>query len=120
MLWDVINWEEKVFRPVGKWVYSTWGKSGKHPKIEMLHDVKAAKSHTLTTKNCHAMAYYLNEDKTKYCNLSIRDLEKLQTLPSGFVDDVEINQGAKEIAIGNGWTVDVIAHILRGLKECTQ
>jgi DNA (cytosine-5)-methyltransferase 3A len=116
MLNDIVNWNEKKFRPVGKWVFNTWGKSGKKPKIDMLHDVNSAKSHTVTTKNCHSMAYYLNEDKTQYCNLSIRDLEQLQTLPVGYVDNVNIKRAAKEKAIGNGWTVDVIAHIFKGLK----
>ena len=115
MLWDIVDWKDKVFRPVGKWVYSTWGKNGKNPKIKMLHDVNSPKSHTLTTKNCHPMAYYLNEDKTQYCNLSINDLERLQTLPIGYVDNVKIKQPSKEKAIGNGWTVDVIAHILKGV-----
>lgn len=81
----------------------------------MLHDVNSPKSHTLTTKNSHSMAYYLNEDKTQYCNLSIDDLERLQTLPIGYVDNVKIKQSLKEKAVGNGWTVDVIAHILKGV-----
>ena len=45
-----------------------------------------------------------------------KELEKLQTLPIGYVNDVDISQTAKEKAIGNGWTVDVIAHIFTQLK----
>lgn len=39
----------------------------------------------------------------------------MQTLPKGYVDDVEVKETAKYKAIGNGWTVDVIAHILKGI-----
>ena len=40
-----------------------------------------------------------------------REYERLQTLPDGYTDAVENDAKAKK-AIGNGWTVDVIAHIL--------
>ena len=43
-----------------------------------------------------------------------RELERLQTLPDGYTDGFP--KGVAQKAIGNGWTVDVIAHILRGLK----
>ena len=37
--------------------------------------------------------------------------ERLQTLPDGYTDGVA--PGIRKILIGNGWTVDVIAHILK-------
>lgn len=43
------------------------------------------------------------------------ECERLQTLPDGWTDGVSNTQRYK--AIGNGWTVDVIAHILKGLKS---
>lgn len=43
-----------------------------------------------------------------------RELERLQTLPEGYTDGFSRTVAQK--AIGNGWTVDVIAHILRGIK----
>ena len=43
------------------------------------------------------------------------EYERLQTLPDGYTKGV--SDGARYTAIGNGWTVDVIAHILRGVKE---
>jgi len=46
--------------------------------------------------------------------LTRRELELAQTLPIGYTDCVSYNQACK--AIGNGWTVDVIAHILGHLK----
>lgn len=49
------------------------------------------------------------------------EYERLQTLPDNYTDDV--SDSARYTAIGNGWTVDVIAHILSGLsltdtKDC--
>ena len=110
MLYDVIDFNNESFRPVGNWVYKKWRDKR---KIDMLHDVKSKKSHTLTTSGTHPMAYYLNEDHTQYCNLTVRDWEKLQTLPRGYCDNVLTTKGAKYKAIGNGWTIDVIAHILK-------
>ena len=46
--------------------------------------------------------------------LNRRECERLQTLPEGYTDFVSENQAKK--MIGNGWTVNVIAHILKGLK----
>lgn len=59
------------------------------------------------------------------CNLSvlkngtirrftISELERLQTLPVGYTEGLAPKDRLK--AIGNGWTVDVIAHILKGMK----
>lgn len=40
--------------------------------------------------------------------------ERLQTLPDNYTSILSLMQRYK--AIGNGWTVDVIAHILKGIK----
>lgn len=111
-LYDVVNFKNHDFRPVSKWVYSFWGDK---QKIDMLKNVKSEKSHTLTTRKNHSLGYYLSEDKKTYCNLTVNDFEALQTLPKNYVDDVDIKETAKYKAIGNDWTIDVIAHILRGV-----
>lgn len=49
-------------------------------------------------------------------SLTTRECEKIQTLPVGYVENIiGDNMKAKGI-IGNGWTVDVIAHIFSFLK----
>lgn len=45
--------------------------------------------------------------------LSTLEAERLQTLPEGYTEGVSNTQRYK--MIGNGWTVDVIAHIFSGL-----
>lgn len=42
-------------------------------------------------------------------------MEQLQTLPCGYTSGVPKMKRIR--ALGNGWTVDVIAHILRGIKD---
>ena len=46
---------------------------------------------------------------------SLDDVHKLQTLPNNYVYDIPTTKQYK--AIGNGWTVDVIAHIFNHMKE---
>ena len=43
------------------------------------------------------------------------EAERLQTIPDNYTEGISKTQRYK--CIGNGWTVDVIAHILKGLKE---
>ena len=45
------------------------------------------------------------------------ECERLQTLPDNYTEGVSKTQRYK--MIGNGWTVDVIAHILKGVKNDT-
>ena len=71
------------------------------------------KCHTLTT--CGGG----NTQKKVYANGRCRKLtpveyERLQTLPDGYTEGV--SNTARYTAIGNGWTVEVIAHILKNLK----
>lgn len=45
--------------------------------------------------------------------LSVEEFEKLQTVPVGYTKSVSRHQACR--MIGNGWTVDVVAHIFKGL-----
>ena len=42
------------------------------------------------------------------------ECERLQTIPENYTHGVSGSQRYK--MLGNGWTVDVIAHIFKGLK----
>lgn len=50
----------------------------------------------------------------KVRRFTIKELERLQTLPDGYTEGV--TDGARKKAIGNGWTVDAVSHILSYLK----
>ena len=49
-----------------------------------------------------------------YRNLTVSECEKLQTVPNGYTAAVSPTQAKK--MLGNGWTVDVIAHLLAGIR----
>lgn len=49
--------------------------------------------------------------KENWTNYSLKEYCRLQTLPDDYCDSIPEYQAKK--AIGNGWTVDVITHILR-------
>jgi site-specific DNA-cytosine methylase len=48
--------------------------------------------------------------------LTITEMEGLQTLPDDYTKIAGVSELQRGEAIGNGWTVDVIAHIFKGLK----
>lgn len=54
------------------------------------------------------------ENREKWRYLHVEEAEQLQTLPIGYTSG--ISNSARLKAIGNGWTVDVIAHILHNIK----
>lgn len=104
--------EDIPFREIPKCFYTKWGDKMRIDKG--LNWILNNKANCLTTKNCHTNQYLLNEDKTLCRLLSINEYEKLQTLPLNYTDGVSKTERFK--MIGNGWTVDVIAHIFKGLK----
>ena len=50
--------------------------------------------------------------------LTVNEAERLQTLPDDYTNVDGLSDFDRYHAIGNGWTVDVIAHILRGINDC--
>ena len=65
--------------------------------------------------NDKAHEFTLEEFKKCIRKVTPLECERLQTMPDGYTD-VGISNTARYKLIGNGWTVDVIAHILKGLK----
>lgn len=74
--------------------------------------VSKGKTNTLNTACNYGYVYGGN-----LVELNITEYERLQTLPDGYTEGISIAQRKK--VIGNGWTVDVIAHILKGLNNIT-
>ena len=76
------------------------------------------KSNCLTAANYDYMRY----EHPTYRKLTVLECSRLQTLPDSYLQDCydekgkEISNTQKYKALGNGWTVDVIVHILQGLK----
>jgi len=70
------------------------------------------KTNSLTTVQKDNVAVY--EDMT-YRKLTPLECERLQTFPDGWTDCVSNTQRYK--ALGNAWTVDVIAHIFKCMQS---
>ena len=68
------------------------------------------KSNCLTAANYEYMRY----EHPTYRKLTPLECERLQTVPDGYTEGVSNTQRYK--MLGNGWTVDVIAHIFNGLQ----
>jgi len=72
------------------------------------------KMHTLTcVSGGHQQKKVLVDGRCR--KLTPVEYERLQTLPDNYTAGV--SDGARYTACGNGWTVDVIAYILRGLGD---
>lgn len=98
------------------------GVSGKtHQVIELRKDLKA---NAITTAQKNSMIAIKGEltlaglykpapqgYKARY--LEVEEAEKLMTIPVGYTSAVSKTRALK--LLGNAWTVDVIAHILRGM-----
>jgi len=56
-----------------------------------------------------------NGNRDKWRLLTVEEAEKIQTLPIGYTNVDGISKYNRFHGIGNGWTVDVIAHIFKGL-----
>ena len=54
-------------------------------------------------------------DNGRARKLTPLEYERLQTLPDNYT--AGLSDGRRYTAVGNGWTVDVIAHLLSGLKS---
>ena len=55
----------------------------------------------------------ITKDHSTYRKLTIEECEKLQGVPIGYTSCVKKNDAGE--MLGNGWTVDVIAHIFKNL-----
>lgn len=91
----------------GVWVYPRgWNKGGVKPY--------KGKSPTLTISSWqHNFFIFRNGVKEKF---SIETCEALQCVPIGYTAKGGVSENARYKMLGNGWTVDVIAHLFQGLK----
>jgi DNA (cytosine-5)-methyltransferase 3A len=60
--------------------------------------------------------YVIFNDNT-FRKLTTTEKEVLQTLPAGYTDVPGVSKTIREAGIGNGWTVEVIKHILSFIPE---
>lgn len=83
-----------------------------HDFLKRIYDPKW-KSPTLTAVQWGNQERKIAIDEVYYRKLTPIECERLQTLPDNYTDWVSNSQRYKQL--GNGWTVDVIAHIIKHL-----
>ena len=76
--------------------------------LELRRDQKTNNLSTVQKDNV------LTKDDVYWRKLTPIECERLQTVPDGYTDSVSNTQRYK--MLGNGWTVDVIAHILKNME----
>ena len=72
------------------------------------------KSNTLRT-NVSNGNMWVKMPNNKYRNLTVTETERLQTIPKKYTQNCGVSDNKCKIALSNGWTVDIIVHILRGI-----
>ena len=91
-----------------------WDSSGKSYYSQQNRALRGCKSPTITRCGRDKCNVWLGG--TKYRHIHPIEAERLQTLPDNYTkvldSDIKRIQG-----IGNGWTVNVIVELLRGLKN---
>tara|TARA_Y100001973_G_C5209232_1_gene344362 strand:- start:31472 stop:32332 length:861 start_codon:yes stop_codon:yes gene_type:complete len=127
--WEMVDYTDKgvVLKdilPEGFEIYQR--RNAEKPKKNQLKSQCLASGQGGDTSDADVVVFNSNSIvKTPYGRISVKDnpnvrlytaeeCEKLQTIPIGYTDNVSNLQRKK--MLGNGWTVDVIAHIFGGLK----
>lgn len=74
-----------------------------------------SKAHTLTATGYTKRAFsgFITKE-LQIREFTREEMEKLQTFPVGYTNSISHRHAVK--ALGNSWTVDVIAHIFKGIK----
>lgn len=80
------------------------------PRNEGLEFRKGGKANSILANSTEKNL--LSTDTITYRKLTVLECERLQTMPEGYTEGVSNTQRYK--MLGNGWTIEVIAHILRG------
>ncbi len=86
-----------------------------HWDFEHYSDVRQEKSRAVVANFFKGVPYNVLKDNDCIRQFHPIECERLQTLPDNYTEGVSNTQRYK--MIGNGWTVDVIAHIFKGIKE---
>ncbi len=85
-----------------------------HDIIKRVYSPKG-KAPTLTTMGGGHREPKVIVDELTWRKLTPIECERLQTVPDGYTEGVSNTQRYK--MLGNGWTVDVVAHILKGIRH---
>jgi len=74
-----------------------------------------SKSNCITTIKGNTGLIKLNDGSTRY--LTVQEAEVLQTLPKNYTKVPGLSDTQRWHCVGNGWTIDVVSHLLKELKK---
>jgi DNA-cytosine methyltransferase len=83
------------------------------PKYKIYLPLRSDKSNCIVATP--SQLDYIVDSKGMYRKLTINEIEALQTIPKNYTNCASENQRRK--MLGNGWTVDVIAHIFSHIES---
>lgn len=98
-----------------------WDKN--NPKILQRNFSQGSRVYSINGKGCTLTAsggglggktglYFING---RIRRLSLSECERMQTVPNGYLKNITTQQAWK--LLGNGWTVDIISHFFKNLKN---
>ena len=105
---------EKVKNKVYKKNYLQWDVNGKGHFSQSQRAYYLDNKHGTLDTTCYSNSKILLPDG-RVRHTTVTEKELLQTLPVGYTKSINERQASK--VIGNGWTVDVVAHILSFIPE---
>ena len=115
VLWNTLERKQRtmVAKPVRLGQY---GNGGRAERIYSVHGKSVTLSANAGGQGSKTWLYKIDLPDGDYTirKLTPVEAERLQTLPDNYTAGISNTQRYK--CIGNGWTVDVIAHIVRGLR----
>tara|TARA_R100001440_G_scaffold37977_1_gene57595 strand:+ start:415 stop:1539 length:1125 start_codon:yes stop_codon:yes gene_type:complete len=107
---------KRVYSPDGKSpTLNTMGGGNREPKV-MVSEIRE-KSKTVRSggRDSYDRHEWDSVDELHWRKLTPLECERLQTVPDNYTNHVSNTQRYK--MLGNGWTVDVIAHILNNMEN---
>lgn len=116
--WEIPAWKDKgiLFKDIitdgyvekdKSWcMLESWNRFAKNPESLLRRYKKSLTPLIFNSPDC-------NPEKG-FRTPNITEAERLQTVPEGYTKSVQPHIGMG--LLGNGWTVDVISHILKGIK----
>ena len=96
------------------WIKRHSERTGKKLRV-WAKDEKCQMLEATMYKNYSGQRFFAVEDIHGKRYISLLECERAQTVPDNYTNHVSNTQRYK--MLGNGWTVDVIAHIFRGMNE---
>ena len=104
---------KRVYSPQGKApTLNTMGGGNREPKVVIRKKSKTVRSGGRSSYDRHE---WDSVDNLHWRKLTPLECERLQTVPDNYTNHVSDTQRYK--MLGNGWTVDVVAHILKGIRH---